>query len=163
MALAKKEIILVIIIFLTFIIDRVSKIFIIDFFLQDNLKEFYITPFLNLVLSWNSGIAFGLFGDKNEFVYNLFSALIFLIIIFIIFLMILEKSYKDKLCFSLILGGAIGNFFDRIYYGSVPDFIDIHYNQFHWFIFNFADIFISIGIILLIIFMLFNNKKNENL
>lgn len=77
--------------------------------------------------------------------------------------MILEKSYKDKLCFSLILGGAIGNFFDRIYYGSVPDFIDIHYNQFHWFIFNFADIFISIGIILLIIFMLFNNKKNENL
>ena len=72
--------------------------------------------------------------------------------------MAVKSTGLEKLGFSLILGGSSGNIFDRLYYRAVVDFIDININNIHWFIFNFADIFISIGVILLIIIEIFKKK-----
>ena len=128
---------------LTFSIDRYSKIKIIENF-SDNV--FLINEFLNFDLVWNTGIGFGLLSFNSSFYYNLISLLIFAVIIFLIFLAFKSDKF-DKTIFSLIIGGALGNFYDRITFKAVPDFIDFHYGNFHWFTFNAADIFITIGII----------------
>jgi len=74
-----------------------------------------------------------------------------------------SKGFK-KYSLIFVFGGSIGNLFDRIYYSAVPDFIDFHINDFHWFVFNVADIFITLGIICLIFDEIFiNNKKNETI
>ena len=141
-----------------FCIDRFSKIYIIELVEKTNISEIYLTSFLNSHLVWNTGIAFGLFSFSNEFTYNLFTALIALINLIIIYLVIIIKDFR-KYFFLLILGGSFGNLFDRLFYGSVPDFIDFHIGNFHWFIFNIADIFISVGVICLILAELMYKKE----
>ena len=132
---------------LCFLSDRISKIKIIQ--QQENGSTLYINDFINFDLVWNSGIGFGFFSSQPVLIYNLITLLISVVIIILIFLM-LKSKVIDKIMFALIAGGALGNVYDRIIYAAVPDFIDIHYNTFHWFTFNIADIFISIGIVVII-------------
>tara|TARA_B100001029_G_C15033927_1_gene438870 strand:- start:152 stop:643 length:492 start_codon:yes stop_codon:yes gene_type:complete len=146
-----------VIILLSFALDRVSKIYVIDL-IQSKGSEIFIYDFLNLTLNWNTGIAFGLLSSNVSLFYHLMSALILLIIIYLIYLMI-NSDTSGKIILSLIIGGAIGNLYDRLTYYAVPDFIDFHLENFHWFTFNFADIFITLGIILLIIKEFFFRKK----
>ena len=141
--LKKENFYFLIILLLTFSIDRYSKIKIVENF-SDNV--YFINEFLNFDLVWNTGIGFGLLSFNSSFYYNLISLLIFAVIIFLIF-MGLKCDKFDKTIFSVIIGGALGNFYDRITFKAVPDFIDFHYGNFHWFTFNAADIFITIGII----------------
>ena len=138
------------IILLLFSIDRFSKFYLINLQSNGTDIDFYIYPFLNIYLVWNTGIGFGFLSTNSNLIYNSITTIIGLIIFFLIHLIIKSKNI-DKILFSLILGGAVGNFYDRLVYFAVPDFIDIHYNNFHWFTFNIADIFITIGVILLII------------
>ena len=140
-----------------FFIDRISKLYIVDLFNDKNLLNIYVTPFLNIHLVWNQGIAFGLLSFDNSFFYELITILIVGIII-IITLMIIKAKNLSVYFLIAILGGSLGNLFDRLYYSAVPDFIDFHIMGFHWFVFNVADIFITIGIICLIIAEMFPNK-----
>ena len=133
-----------------FILDRISKLWIISIFNSENNLEIKISSFINLNLIWNKGIAFGLFSYGEKFEYNLLTGLI-IIIIAIVFWMIIKTKGLEKFGFLMILGGALGNIFDRLYYSAVPDFIDIYYKNFHWFVFNVADIFITVGVLMLII------------
>ena len=143
-----------------FTIDRFSKVYVIELAKKTETSEIYITSFLNSYLVWNTGIAFGLFSFSNELTYNLFTTLILLINFIIIYLVIVTKDFR-KYFFLLILGGSFGNLFDRLYYRSVPDFIDFHIGNFHWFIFNIADIFITVGIICLILAELLYKKESD--
>jgi len=144
-----------------FCVDRLSKIYVISLAEKTNVSEIYLTSFLNSYLVWNTGIAFGLFSFSNELSYNLFTALIVLINLIIIYLVIVTKDFR-KYFFLMILGGSFGNLFDRLYYGSVPDFIDFHIGNFHWFIFNIADIFITVAVICLILAeLLYKKEVNE--
>ena len=127
-----------------FILDRCSKILVINNF---NKKEYFINDYLNIDLIWNTGVGFGLLSSGTSLIYNTITFLIIMIIFVLIYVAIRSK-YLDKLIFSLIIGGALGNLFDRITYNAVPDFIDLHYNNFHWFVFNIADIFITLGVAL---------------
>lgn len=127
----------------TFGLDRYSKSQIIKNF-SDNV--YYINDFINFDLIWNTGIGFGLLSSNSILFYNLISGLIAFVIIFLIIFAMRSDKF-DKIIFSIIIGGAIGNFYDRITLNAVPDFIDLHYLEFHWFTFNFADIFVTIGII----------------
>ena len=153
----KKKISSLIIVLIVFLLDRVSKYIILKLSQPLGELNISITSFLNFQLIWNNGIAFGLFSFEQDFYYNLFTLLIITITSIIIWL-----SYKadglEKISYLMIIGGSLGNIFDRIFYSSVPDFIDISINNFHWFIFNVADIFISIGVILLIILEFFKKK-----
>tara|TARA_B110000263_G_scaffold217820_1_gene204113 strand:- start:120 stop:593 length:474 start_codon:yes stop_codon:yes gene_type:complete len=153
----KKNIFNLLLVIFIFILDRLSKIIIIK--LSEPLGELNIsiTSFINFNLIWNEGIAFGLLSFDDKFYYNLITLLIVLITLIIIWLINKAKGI-EKLSFLMIVGGSLGNIFDRIYYSSVLDFIDISVNNFHWFIFNVADIFISIGVILLIILEFFKKK-----
>ena len=149
------------IIILIFLIDRVSKLLIIS---SPETYEQYgitITSFLNFNLIWNEGIAFGLFSFDNKFYYSLLTILICSITIIIIWLLLKSEGF-ERLSFLMIVGGSLGNIFDRIFYSAVPDFIDIHINNFHWFIFNVADIFITLGIMCLISIEIFSNKQIKN-
>ena len=136
-----------------FFLDRYTKLFILNNF---NENTYYLNDYINLDLVWNTGIGFGLMSFDNQIFYNLISAIIALVIILLLFYAIKSKRL-EKFSFSIIIGGALGNFYDRISYNAVPDFIDIHYKNFHWFTFNFADIFITIGIIIYLLSGL--NKK----
>ena len=144
------------IIFFIFGIDRYSKIEIINNFSDTSV---YLNDFLNFDLIWNTGIGFGLLKSNTALFYNLISTLIGLVVIILFFLALRSKSF-DKIIYSIIIGGALGNFYDRVFYNAVPDFIDIHYRNFHWFTFNIADIFITLGIIALIIYDFFKINKN---
>ena len=143
-----------------FILDRISKIYILNLAESNNELDIYIFSFLKLYLIWNKGIAFGLFSFEQNFVYNLITILI--VIINLIILIMIIKSNDIKAYFlMLILGGSSGNLFDRLYYSAVPDFIDLHINDFHWFIFNVADVFITAGVICLIIAEFIFNKTSK--
>ena len=146
-------------ILLIFLLDRVSKTYVI--YLNDKLlgSEIFSSKFLNIYLIWNEGIAFGLLSFQKENLYDILSLIILFVILAIFFISIKSKGIK-KYCYLMILGGALGNFFDRIFYKAVPDFIDFHVGNFHWFIFNIADIFISLGIIFLI-FLEFTDITKE--
>ena len=146
-----------VIILVVFTLDRYSKIFVIDL-VQSNQGEIFIYDFLNLTLNWNTGIAFGLLSFKANLLYHSISALILLIIVYLIYLMVASDKF-GKITISLIIGGALGNIYDRLNYYAVPDFIDFHVGEFHWFTFNIADIFISIGIIIIIINEIIFKKK----
>ena len=150
----KENFYFLIIILLVFSIDRYSKIKIIDNFSE---TSFYLNNFLNFDLLWNTGIGFGLLSSSTPLLYNLISTIIALVIIFLIIIGIKSDKF-DKTVFSVIIGGALGNFYDRIYYKAVPDFIDLHYNDFHWFTFNVADVFISMGIIVYLFLGVFKKK-----
>ena len=151
-----------VIISVIFLIDRISKIYILKIFELESAVDIYLATYLNLYLIWNKGIAFGLFSFEQNFIYHSVSFIILIIIIVLIFMIIKSDGFKKYSLIS-ILGGAISNFFDRIYYSAVPDFIDLHYDDFHWFIFNVADIFITIGVICLILDELFFYKKNNEI
>lgn len=149
-----------IIVLILFSLDRISKLYIINFFENNNLELVELTNFFNVYLIWNNGIAFGLFSLDSSILYNSFTLLIIIINIVIIYLILKTKDFT-RYFFIIIFGGSLGNLFDRLYYRAVPDFIDLHFSNFHWFIFNIADIFISIGIFCLIFVELFVKKKND--
>tara|TARA_A100001015_G_scaffold315233_1_gene426574 strand:+ start:1732 stop:2205 length:474 start_codon:yes stop_codon:yes gene_type:complete len=137
-----------IIIIFTFFVDRVSKLKIINNQIEN--KSIYINDYVNFELVWNTGIGFGLFNMEANLTYHLISLLIFTVILLIIFFMI-KSTNVEKYFYSIILGGAIGNLYDRLTFYGVPDFIDLHYKNYHWFTFNIADIFITTGIILILL------------
>ena len=143
-----------------FLLDRFSKIYVIYLNKKFFGSELFVSKFLNITLIWNEGIAFGLLSFNETIFYNVLT-LVILFIILIIFFM-LSKSYGlKKYSLLMILGGAIGNIYDRIFYRAVPDFIDFHIRDFHWFIFNVADIFITIGVLLVILYEI-TNKNTES-
>ena len=144
---SKEGIISILVIFSLFILDRITKIAIIKH--QLNNDSIYINKYLNFELVWNTGIGFGLLSQNANIYYHLTSLIIFSVIVFLIYL-ITKSNFSEKILFSLVLGGALGNVYDRLVYFAVPDFIDFHINDFHWFTFNIADIFITLGIILII-------------
>ena len=144
-----------------FILDRLSKLYVLNIAKINNTVDIYITKYLNIYLIWNEGIAFGLLTFDQSNMYNLISSLIVIISILVLILIIKTTDIRFYF-YSLIFGGAIGNLFDRFYYSAVPDFIDLHINNLHWFVFNVADIFISIGVICLILVELIFNKSLEN-
>ena len=146
--LYKKENIFYLIVVLTiFFLDRFSKIIVLNNF-RDNTH--YINNFINLDLIWNIGIGFGLFSTDTSIIYSLITTIIALVIIFLLYIFVISESL-DKFIYAIILGGALGNFYDRLVYKAVPDFIDLHYNNFHWFTFNVADIFITFGIVIFVL------------
>ena len=150
-----------IIITLIFILDRISKIYVMNLDKVNYSSELYQSKYLNIALVWNEGIAFGLLSFNQNNLYNLLSFLI-TIIIFVIFFMIIRNNNNKKYPLLMIFAGALGNLYDRITYKAVPDFIDFHVGEFHWFIFNVSDIFISLGVFFMIFIELIdNNKKNE--
>jgi len=145
-----------VIIFSIFLIDQVSKFYIINVFEFQN-EAIYLSSFLNLQLIWNEGIAFGLLSFENDLYYNSITFVIIIVILILIFLIKNDDQYSYF--YSIIVGGALGNLIDRIRYSSVPDFIDFHISNFHWFVFNIADIFVSLGVICLIVAEIFFNKN----
>ena len=158
--LRKSFIISSLLVFSIFLLDRLSKIYVIYLDKKFFGSEILSFKFLNIHLIWNEGIAFGLFSFEEKYFYNILTFFI-LIIILVIFFMIIKSEGLKKYSLLMILGGALGNFSDRVFYKAVPDFIDLHYENFHWFIFNIADIFISIGVISLIILELFDTNKKD--
>ena len=157
--LNKKKIYLFVFILILFSVDRISKILILKNFSNNSLSEIYFNSFLNFSLVWNSGIGFGILQIEPNIFYSIISIIVTAINLILIYWMLTSSNYLESIFISIILGGALGNLFDRYYYSSVPDFIDLHYESFHWFTFNIADIFITIGIIGLIIIDLFKIKK----
>ena len=148
------------IIFVIFSLDRISKTYVINLFNETKFNEIYLTEFLNIYFIWNEGIAFGLLNFNEHSFYKIITLIITIVSIIIFIFAMKTKNYKGYF-FAIIFGGAIGNLYDRVRFSAVPDFIDLHIGNYHWFIFNVADIFISLGIICLIFDELFINKKNN--
>jgi len=148
----------IIIIIVIFVLDRTTKVYLINLQASGTDIDFYIFPFLNFYLMWNTGIGFGLASLESNIYYHILTFIILMINFVLIFLLLKSKGIYNYL-FAIIIGGSLGNLFDRIYYYAVPDFIDIHIGNFHWFIFNVADIFITVGIIGFMLAELF--KKRE--
>ena len=153
---SKETIISILVTIFIFILDRATKSAIVNH--QTNNESIFINDYLNFELVWNTGIGFGLLSQNANIFYHLISLLIFLVICFLLYLM-KKANFIEKILFSLILGGAIGNFYDRLIYLAVPDFIDFHFNDFHWFTFNIADIFITLGVLIFLTKSFF--LKNE--
>jgi len=158
----KKTILYFVTVFFIFLVDRISKLYILSILENFGNVNININSYINLVLVWNSGIAFGLLSFDQSEIYNLITIFIIFINLLIVYLIIKLKDIRAYF-FLIVLGGSLGNLFDRIYYSAVLDFIDISFKNFHWFIFNVADIFISIGIICLIFAeLLIYKRNNEN-
>ena len=145
--LKKENIFFLIFAFIIFSFDRITKSKILNTY-SENAQ--YINDYVNIDLIWNIGIGFGFFSTESTLFYNLISTLIGIVILSLTYFLIISEKI-DKLIYAIIIGGALGNFYDRIIYKAVPDFIDLHYNDFHWFTFNIADIFITIGVIIFIL------------
>ena len=145
-----------------FSLDRISKVYVIFLYDRNSSLNLFTSKFLDINLIWNDGIAFGLFSFDEKLYYNFLTILICLITVVIIWLMFRSSGF-EKLSYIMIIGGSLGNICDRIFYSAVPDFIDLHINNFHWFIFNVADIFITTGIICLILgeFIIYNRKNDK--
>ena len=141
-----------------FFIDRISKIYLINLQSTGIDVDYYVYPFLNIYLVWNTGIGFGLFSLESSTIYHVVTFIIAIVNVVLLIFLIKSKGLNSYLI-SIILGGSLGNLFDRIYYNAVPDFIDFHVGNFHWFIFNIADIFITVGIIGLIFSELIKKKE----
>ena len=151
----------ILIILLIFFFDRATKIYLINMQSSGTDIDFYIFPFLNFYLVWNTGIGFGLASMESNIFYHILTVVIAIInIVLIYFLIKLKGIYTYSI--AIIIGGSLGNLFDRIYYYAVPDFIDLHLGNFHWFIFNVADIFITVGIIALVFIEIFKKEKEFN-
>ena len=157
---SKKIFIYIALVLFIFALDRISKSIILNILDDTGKVDIYVNSFFSLFLVWNKGIGFGLFSFDKSSIYNGISLIILIINLIIIYLIYIEKTPKTYFL-AIILGGSIGNLFDRYYYTAVPDFIDLNYNDFHWFIFNVADIFISTGIVCLIFVELFFNKEEK--
>ena len=145
-------------ILILFFIDRVSKFLIIRFNNEIEEANIILAPFLNLNLVWNEGIAFGLLSFDDDLSYRLVTLFISIVIL-ILFFMLYKAEKLNRVALIMVIGGATGNFFDRIYYSAVPDFVEIYYKSFHWFIFNVADIFITLGVFCLIYVELITKDK----
>ena len=158
--LNKNSIINLFTVIIIFSLDRMSKFYVISQSKKNLSYDLFESKFLNINLVWNEGIAFGLLSFDKDYLYNLLTILIIVLII-IIFFMILKNIGFKKYSLLMVLGGALGNLYDRIYFKAVPDFIDFHIGNFHWFIFNVSDIFISLGVLFLISLELINNKKEK--
>ena len=156
--LSKNFLINSLLVFTIFLFDRISKIYVINFDKKFLGSELFSSKYLNVSLIWNEGIAFGFFSFSEKIFYNILTIII-LIIILIIFIMTIKSDGLKKYSLLMILGGALGNVFDRLYFKAVPDFIDFHIGNFHWFIFNIADIFITIGVIFMIVIELTKKDK----
>ena len=158
--LNKNFLINVFLISLIFLLDRISKIYVI--YLNQKLlgSEIFSSNYLNISLIWNEGIAFGLFSFSKTIIYDLLTLFISIVIL-VIFIMLIKSKDLRKYPLLMIFGGAIGNLYDRVFYKAVPDFIDLHVNNFHWFIFNVADIFITLGVIFMILIEIIANKKKH--
>ena len=145
-----------------FCLDRITKNFVISQSKSNLSNDLFLSNYLNISLMWNEGIAFGLFAFDESFFYNFITILIIIVIIIVFFMILKNEGYK-KYSLILILGGALGNLYDRILFSAVPDFIDFHIGDFHWFVFNVADIFISIGVIIMILseFMVTKTSNEE--
>ena len=157
---SRKIFIYIALVLVVFALDRISKTIILNILEDTGKVDIYINSFFSLFLVWNKGIGFGLFSFDQTYIYNGITLFILLINLIIVYLILREKNINSYFL-SLILGGSLGNLFDRYYYGAVPDFIDLNYNGYHWFIFNVADIFITIGIICLILGEFLNYKKQN--
>ena len=155
-----KKILIILIIFIIFSLDRISKIYLLDLQMSGTDIDFYIFPFLNFYLVWNTGIGFGIASIESNIYYHLLTLLILIINIALIYYLTKSKGIYTYLI-AVVIGGGLGNLFDRIYYYAVPDFIDIHIGDFHWFIFNVADIFITLGVIFMILIELIGNKGSK--
>ena len=153
----KKTILYFVIVLLIFLADRISKLYILNTLGEAGDVNIYFNSYINFILIWNTGVGFGLLSFEDSIIYNLITVLIIVINLIILYLIIKSDDFKIYF-YLIILGGSLGNLFDRLYYSAVPDFIDISYNGYHWFIFNVADIFITLGIIFMII-LEFNNKN----
>ena len=145
--------------FFIFTLDRISKIYVINLSKNSFDVELFSSKFLNITLIWNEGIAFGLFSSSNEYWYNFLTIVIVLIAI-VILIMSIRENGAQKYFFLIVFGGALGNLYDRIFFKAVPDFLDLHVGNFHWFIFNIADIFITFGVIMLILWEVLPLNKN---
>tara|TARA_B100000161_G_C33513663_1_gene397648 strand:+ start:109 stop:606 length:498 start_codon:yes stop_codon:yes gene_type:complete len=143
-----------------FLLDRFSKIYVMYLDKKFLGSEIFSSKFLNIILIWNEGIAFGMLSFNENYLYNILTILILLVIVALMFMTVKTSGFK-KYSMLMILGGAFGNVFDRIFYNAVPDFIDFHVSNFHWFIFNVADIFISLGIFFMIFFELIDNSRGK--
>lgn len=150
-----------IIVFIIFFLDRISKEYVVNLNQKTQIPEIFSSKYLDINLIWNEGIAFGLLSLGQSNLYNLLTLIIFVITFIIIIIAIRNTGFK-KYAFLMIVGGAIGNLYDRIIFKAVPDFIDLHVGDFHWFIFNVADIFITIGVIFLILFELIDINKESH-
>jgi signal peptidase II len=145
---------------LIYFIDRLSKIYVIQLDKNNLGLDIFNSTYLNIVLIWNKGIAFGLLSFNESYLYNIISLLIAIIIIVLIIISLKNQGFK-RYSLLMIVGGALGNLHDRIFFNAVPDFIDFHIGNFHWFIFNVSDIFITLGVISMIILELFDNKNEK--
>ena len=145
---------------LVYLLDRLTKIFVIQLDKNNVGSDIFNSTYLNIVLIWNKGIAFGLFSFNEAYFYNILTLVITIIIFILIFMSFKSEGFK-KYSLLMIIGGALGNLHDRIFFNAVPDFIDLHVNNFHWFIFNVSDIFITLGVISLIVLEIVPNKKEN--
>jgi len=147
---------------LIYFLDRLSKIYVIELDKNNLGLDIFNSAYLNIVLIWNKGIAFGLLSFSESYLYNIISLIIAIIIIVLVIMSLKSQGFK-RYSLLMIVGGALGNLHDRFFFNAVPDFIDFHIDEFHWFVFNVADIFISLGVIFMILIELIdNNKNNEN-
>ena len=146
---------------LIYFLDRLSKIYVIQLDKNNLGSDIFNSTYLNIVLIWNKGIAFGLLSFNESYLYNIITLTIAIIIIVLIVMSLKSQGFK-RYSLLMIIGGALGNLHDRIFFNAVPDFIDFHIGNFHWFIFNVADIFITAGVISMIIFEILSNNKKQN-
>jgi signal peptidase II len=145
---------------LIYFLDRLSKIYVIQLDKNNLGSDIFNSTYLNIELIWNKGIAFGLLSFNESYLYNIISLIIAIIIIVLIIMSLKNQGFK-RYSLLMIVGGALGNLHDRIFFNAVPDFIDFHIGNFHWFIFNVSDIFITLGVISMIVLELFNNKNEK--
>ena len=148
------------IVFLIYFLDRLSKIYVIELDKNNLGSDIFNSAYLNIVLIWNKGIAFGLLSFNESYLYNIISLIIAIIIIVLIIMSLKNQGFK-RYSLLMIVGGALGNLHDRFFFNAVPDFIDFHIGNFHWFIFNVSDIFITLGVISMIVLELFDNKNEK--
>jgi len=148
------------IVFLIYFLDRLSKIYVIELDKNNLGSDIFNSAYLNIVLIWNKGIAFGLLSFSDSYLYNIISLIIAIIIIVLVVMSLKSQGFK-RYSLLMIVGGALGNLHDRIFFNAVPDFIDFHIGNFHWFIFNVSDIFITLGVISMIVLEIFDNKNEK--
>ena len=158
--LTKSFIINSLLVFSIFLLDRLSKIYVIYLDKINLSSEIFSSKFLNINLIWNEGIAFGFFSVSSQNLYNLLTLIIFIVILLVFYFLIKSTGF-EKYALIFIFSGALGNIYDRLIYKAVPDFLDFHVGNFHWFIFNVADIFITLGVVFMILIELFNIKKKK--
>ena len=145
---------------LIYFLDRLSKIYVIQLDKNNLGSDIFNSTYLNIVLIWNKGIAFGLLSFNESYLYNIISLIIAIIIIVLVIMSLKNQGFK-RYSLLMIVGGALGNLHDRFFFNAVPDFIDFHIGNFHWFIFNVSDIFITLGVIGMIVLELFDNKNEK--